>query len=165
MTFLMWAGDRLARVQLHLAGLAVLAILLNISVDVAMRAFFNASFSATTELVSYYYMIPVAFLPIMTLELKGGHIDTDLFYRLFPEPLKRVSRCISGIISVGIYGLLAYFTFVQAVSSTKSGEVAMGVNLLLIWPVRWVLPVVFALAAAAAFLVSVQYVLGARRHD
>ncbi len=165
MTFLLRAGERLARLQLHIASFAVLAILLNISLDVAMRAFFNASFSVTTELVSYYYMIPVVFLPIMTLELQGGHIDTDLFYRFFPQPAKVLSRIVSGVISIGIYGLLAYFTFKQAVSSTKSGEVAMGVNLLPIWPVRWVLPVVFVLAAAAAFLKMLHFLVKGRQDD
>lgn len=165
MIFLIRAGGWLARLQLHLAGLAVLAILVNISVDVIMRAFFSASFSITTELVSYYYMVPLAFLPMMTLELHGGHIDTDLFFRLFPRTLKLLSRVVSGAISIGIYGLLAVFTFKQAMVSTKAGEVAMGVNLLPIWPVRWVLPTVFALAALAALAVTLQYLLGARRDD
>ncbi len=162
MGFLIQAGERLAKLQLHLAGLAVLAILLNISLDVAARAFFNTSFSVTTELVSYYYMVPVVFLPLMTLEVKGEHINTDLFYRYFPEALKTMSRLVSGAISIGIYGLLANFTFKQAIIATKSGEVAMGVNLLPIWPVRWVLPVVFTLCAVIALLVALQSV---RRGD
>ena len=39
----------------------------------------------------------------------------------------------------------------------------MGVNLLPIWPVRWVLPAVFATATAAAILLSIQRIR--RRND
>lgn len=156
---------KLANLQADLAGLAVLAILLTISLDVSMRAVFNAPFSATTEIVSFYYMVPLVFLPIMHLELSNGHIDTDLFYRHFSLPMRKAARLLNGVLSVGIYGLLAWFTLEQALQSTSRGEVAMGVNLLPIWPVRWVLPVVFALATITAFLVLVRRLLGNNPDD
>lgn len=165
MSFLIRCANWLARAQLQIAGLAVLAILLNISLDVIMRALFNAPFSATTELVSYYYMIPVVFLPIMMLELTRSHIDTDLFYRMFPNWLKKLSRVVSGVISIGIYGLLAQYTLQQALSSTARGEVAMGVNMLPIWPVRWFLPVVFTLAAVTALLTTIQFIRQGEQDD
>ncbi|MCY6382200.1 TRAP transporter small permease [Hoeflea prorocentri] len=160
MSLLLRLAERLAHYQLQIAGLAVAAILLTITVDVGMRALFNAPFSVTTELVSYYYMVPLTFLPIMMLEMRGEHIDTTLFYQMFPKSLKKLARVVSGVITIGIYGLLTRFTFAQALTSTASGEVAMGVNLLPIWPVRWVLPVVFALSTVAAFLMTVHYLSG-----
>ena len=159
MTALLRIADRAASALVFLAALAVLAIFLTITVDVGMRALFNAPFSNTIELVSFYYMVPLTFLPIMMLEMRREHIDMDLFYRLFPRSLKWVARAISGAITIGIYGLLAWFTFEQALKSTASGELSMGVNLLPIWPVRWVLPVVFVLATLAAILMTLHFVL------
>jgi TRAP-type C4-dicarboxylate transport system permease small subunit len=96
----------------------------------------------------------------MFLEISKGHIETDLFYQHFPTAMKRIARLIAGVLTIGIYGLLAWFTLEQALRATAQGEVAMGVNLLPIWPVRWVMPVVFALATATALLVLVKRVFG-----
>jgi TRAP-type C4-dicarboxylate transport system permease small subunit len=150
---------RVANFQLTLAAIGVLAILLTISLDVFLRAAFNAPFSATIEIVSYYYMIPVVFFPMMYLEHTGTHIDTDLFYGLFPTGLQKFSDLVSGLITIGIYGLIGFVTFKQAITSTQSGEVAMGVNLLPIWPVRWILPIVFISAAFAATLLTIHRIL------
>ncbi|HEY9020501.1 MAG TPA: TRAP transporter small permease subunit [Paracoccaceae bacterium] len=153
-------AEALASFQANLAGLAVLGILLTISLDVLMRSIFKAPFSATTEIVSYYWMVPAVFLPMMFLEISKGHIETDLFYQHFSVRLKKIARLIAGVLTIGIYGLLAWFTFEQALRATTRGEVAMGVNLLPIWPVRWIMPVVFTLATATALLVLVKRVFG-----
>ena len=149
-------SERLAALQLAIAGLAVLAILLTISADVFLRAAFNAPFSSTIEIVSFYYMVPVAFLPIAALESSDGHIRTDLVYMFFPRGGRIAADLVSGLLTIGIYGLLSWVTFKQAIVSTKSGELAMGVALLPIWPVRWVLPLTFATGTAIAFLLMVQ---------
>lgn len=162
-TVIRLAGS-LARLQLAIAALAVFAILLTVSVDVLLRASVNAPIGATIEIVSFYYMIPLVFFPIMTLELTGGHIDTDLFYRLFPRRLKQISIIVSVLLTTVIYLVLAYFTFKQAVISTNNGEVSMGISHLPIWPVRWVLPFVFATSAVAAFLLCVKR-FGSRDQD
>lgn len=152
--------DRFARLQLAIAALAVLAILLAISLDVVLRTTLSAPLTGTMEVVSFYFMIPVVFLPIMILEVRGEHIDTDLFYRFFPVAAKRLSVIVSGLLSVGIYGLLTYITFEQAISSTERGEVAMGVNLMPVWPVRWILPLAFATSALAAFALTIRNIKG-----
>ena len=105
-------------------------------------------------------MVPAVFLPMMFLEISKGHIETDLFYQHFSVRLKKIARLIAGVLTIGIYGLLAWFTFEQALRATTRGEVAMGVNLLPIWPVRWIMPVVFTLATATALLVLVKRVFG-----
>ena len=156
-------AERLAALQLAVAGLAVLAILGTICVDVFLRAAFNESFSSTIEIVSFYYMVPLAFLPIATLEFMDGHIRTDLFHRLFPVSARTAADVLSAIMTTGIYGLLSWITFKQAIVSTRSSELAMGVALLPIWPVRWVLPFAFATSAAIAFLIIVLHLTGRER--
>ena len=89
-------AEALASFQANLAGLAVLGILLTISLDVLMRSIFKAPFSATTEIVSYYWMVPAVFLPMMFLEISKGHIETDLFYQHFSVRLKKIARLIAG---------------------------------------------------------------------
>ena len=105
-TLIRFAGV-IARLQLILATNAVLALLSTGSLDVILRAALNAPFGATIKIVSFYYMISLVFLPIMTLELTRGHIDTDLFHSLFPQRIRQLSIAVSGALTVGVYGLLA----------------------------------------------------------
>jgi len=158
-------AGRLAALQLTVAGLAVLGILITISLDVFLRTAFKAPFSSTIEIVSFYYMAPIAILPIGTLEVTDGHIRTDLFYRLFPSRLRALSDMVSGVLTVGIYGLLFWVSFKQAVTSTKAGELAMGVALLPVWPVRWIVPFAFGISAAIALLMIVVHLKEDLRND
>lgn len=158
-------AEKLAQLQLIVAALAVLALLLTISLDVILRATVNAPFSATIEIVSFYYMIPIVFFPIMFLEVSDGHIETDLFFRLFPQRMKQFSYAIAGILTIGIYSLLTYVTLKQAISSTQAREVSMGVSLLPIWPARWVLPVVFSSSAVAALILSIKHIMNGTDDD
>lgn len=157
--------DRLAVLQLAMAGLAVLGILVTITVDIAMRALFNSAFSSTIEIVSYYYMAPIAILPIATLELKDRHIRTDLFYRLFPQTGRAVSDIIAGCLTVGIYSLLAWVSWKQALTSTTAGELAMGIAMLPIWPVRWIVPFAFAVSAVIALFLMIHPLIMRRHND
>ncbi|SDX54515.1 TRAP transporter small permease [Litoreibacter albidus] len=147
---------QLAALQLAISAIAVLAILVTVSMDVVMRAAFNAPFSSTIEIVSYYYMIPMAFLPLAMLELRGEHIDTELLYNLMPSPVQKLSTLVAGMLACLIYAVLTYYSFKQAMTSTTAGELAMGVNLLPIWPVRWIMPVAFFMGIIAALLLTLQ---------
>ncbi|MFK8081391.1 MAG: TRAP transporter small permease [Granulosicoccus sp.] len=156
------ALERFARMQLAIAALAIFAILVAISLDVILRSTIRAPLTGTMEVVSFYCMIPVVFLPIMLLEIRGEHIETDLFFRFFPVLAKKLSIIVSGLLSIGIYCLLAFITYEQAISSTSSGEVSMGVNMMPIWPVRWILPFVFASSAIAALVLSIRNLTSSR---
>ena len=165
MTLIYRWTDQIARGQLALAAIAICSILFAISLDVILRTTLRAPLTGTMEVVSFYCMVPVVFLPIMLLELRGEHIETDLFYRLFPLSFKRVSIIISGTLSIGIYGLLTFITFEQALSSTSRGEVSMGVNLMPIWPVRWILPIAFSTSALGALLLLIRNLSRKSPHD
>lgn len=153
----------IAAMQLALAAIAVLGILMTVALDISLRAMANASFSSTIEIVSFYYMIPLAFFPIATLELTDGHIDTDLFFLLFPPLIKALAILVAGGLAVAIYSVLTFVTFNQAIVSTRTNELAMGVNLLPIWPVRWVLPVAFGSGTLAAVLLTVRHLVSEQR--
>ena len=142
--------ETIASYQLTLAAIGVLGVLVAICVDVFCRAVFNAPISATLDIVSFWCMIPVAFFPMMFLETNREHIQTDLFYRMFPSGVRYIADIASNVLAIAIYAILAWLTYQQAVKSTEVHEVSMGVNLLPIWPVRWILPVAFSMAAIAS---------------
>lgn len=148
--------EYLSSFQRSLAGLAVLLILLHISLDVIMRYTLNSPIPATNEVVSFYYMIALTFLPILSLELLDKHIKTDLFFRYFPKKFQRVSIAASGVLAIFFYWLLTYVSFVEAVSATERNEVVMGVHLLPVWPSRWLLPIAFFSASLGSLSSTVK---------
>lgn len=156
--------DKLATFQLMLAAFAVLGILLAIFIDVCSRAIFNAPIGMTLDIVSYWCMIPVTFFPLMYLEIRREHIETDLFYSRFSPRLRHLSDLISGILATAIYVGIAWLTFQQAITATQSQEVSMGVNLIPIWPARWILPLAFGSAAFASILVTVRIFSREEKH-
>lgn len=137
-------------------GLAVLLILVHISLDVIMRYVLNNPIPATNEVVSFYYMIALTFLPILSLELGDNHIKTDLFFRHFPKRFQSISIAASGLLAIFFYWLLTYVCFVEAISATERHEVVMGVHLLPIWPSRWLLPIAFFSASLGTLLSTVK---------
>ncbi|WP_304511597.1 TRAP transporter small permease [Desulfobacula sp.] len=148
--------ESLAHFQNRLAGFAVLLILVHVSLDVLMRYMLNSPIPATLEVVSFYYMIALTFLPMLILEYQDKHIKTDLFFRQFPKALQRVSIAASGLMAVFFYWLLTYVCFEEALSATHRGEVVMGVHLLPIWPARWLLPVAFLSASIGALFSTIR---------
>ena len=67
MTLINQWTDRIPRVQLALAAIAICSILFAISLDVILQT----TLTRTMEVVSFYCMVPVAFLPVVLLELRG----------------------------------------------------------------------------------------------
>lgn len=92
---------------IRLAALALLLMMLHVLADVVGRQVFASPAPATTEVVAYYYMIAVVFLPLPFLELRGRSIAVDLFYGMFPRWMKRVAIVIACVAGIAFWGTLA----------------------------------------------------------
>ena len=96
-----------------LGGLAMLMMMLQICMDAGMRTIAHSSVPGTLEIVSFYYMVAVVFLPL-------AYID--------------------GLVYTFAGLAMAYFTmaaFNTAVAMTNLGEFVLGVILVFTWPARW----------------------------
>lgn len=141
----------LGKISLSIASFSVFIILFLVTIEVVSRLLFGRGFSSTVDIVTYYLMISVALMPLAIVELRSIHIRTDLFYGNFSPRMKLIADILALALSMGFYGIITWTTFDQALKSTLGGEVAMGIHLLPIWPARWILPFVFALAALVCF--------------
>ena len=148
------AGDTLNFV----ASLAVLSVLFIVSINVISRSFFGVSITSAHEIVVFYCMIPIAFLSLLNLELEDGHIVTDLFFGSFPQSVRSLLWTLRCLFTVVIFGMLAWFTFKQAIRATERSEIAMGISQMPIWQARWILPIAFCLAVIGALLAVVQHI-------
>jgi TRAP-type C4-dicarboxylate transport system permease small subunit len=130
-------GDVLMWVALF-AGFLMMA---HTMIDVIGRTVFNHPLAGTTEIVSGYYMVAVAFLPWAWVSQNNGHILVELFTRgLNARQIARLDAGVS-ILTAFYVAIFTWQTFVGAQQATELQETwQAGVHFLPIWPSRWLLP-------------------------
>lgn len=139
------------RTLLVLACIFLIAMMLHITFDVAVRYFFNASIIGTLETVSYYHMVFAVLLPLAYVESQGEHIRVDLIAQALPNWLQLVLYVFACLIGLLFFGALAYQGYLDALRATQRLETIMSNYLFYIWPSRWALPLGFAALWLAIF--------------
>lgn len=133
-----------------LACFMLVLMMLHITLDVAVRYFFNGQIVGTLEVVSFYYMVALVFLALGFVELRSENIRVDLFAQLMPRRAQLGLYIVASLLGLIFFGMLFWQTLADALRATARGEEAMANFDFLIWPSRWSLPVGFA----AAFLAT-----------
>ena len=145
---LRWAAD----IRTVLAAICLLLMMLQMVLDVALKYFLNAPIEGNLEIVSFYHMVGVVFLPLAMVELRHEHINVDLFVRPLPKTFQSFIYAFGCLISATFFAMLAYQTYLDALKATHIGEVMMGSSFVTIWPSRWALPAGFTVLYLAMLL-------------
>lgn len=153
---------RPTRLLAVLGGLAAICMMLHITVDVALRLFFNMPLQGTMEISSYYYMVAIVFLPLAYIDWLREAITADLFFGMFPDWLKIAAVFVTLCGMVAAYGGFAILSFQDALAFMARHEVAMGTGAVPIWAARFIL---VAGLAAATLVNAWQLVLFVRGRD
>lgn len=135
-----WIG-RLIDVLMWVACLTGALMMIHVTIDVAGRVLFNRPLIGTIEIVSGYYMVAVAFLPLPYIARHGGHIIVELFTRNLS--VRNVLRFdIFATVATFLYMcLFTWMTTRSALEKTAVGEVwEAATGYVPIWPSRWLLP-------------------------
>lgn len=124
------------------AGLVVLVMMCHVVLDVFGKVAIGVPVVATTEIVSYYYMVAVIFLPLAYVTHNEGHIMVELFTRnMRPRPLARLEGFV-GVLALALTVWFAWESIGSAWTNTAEGELAeTAADVLQIWPSRWMLPI------------------------
>lgn len=140
---LMVAARLACRGAAVLAGACLILMMAQTVLDVVLTGAFNAPMEGNLEIVSYYYMVAVVFLPLGLVELGHEHINVDLLVaRLRPVARNRV-YVLAGLLAAGFVAMLLAATLADAVEATAIGEMIMGATLVHVWPAKWALPIGF----------------------
>jgi TRAP-type C4-dicarboxylate transport system permease small subunit len=139
----------LAAVGLALLGtLGILLMVVHITLDVVLRSTLSISIPATLELVTRYYLITLALLPLGWVEWRRNMISVEALEGMMSPGLIRISDVLVSLLSAAIYGTLAVATWGKAMEQYQIGAYVMSLNVPMpVWPTYFVLPVAFALAA------------------
>lgn len=139
---------RVGKVLSFLAGLAswistaiIVLMMLHVTADVVGRYVFNTPLPGTIVVVAHYYMIIMVFIALGAAEEKNAHISVEFLTDLMPKTVQGWLTLFAGLVSVVVFGLLAYGGYLEAYKKTRSGaSMEQGSEMIAIWPSYWAIP-------------------------
>lgn len=136
-----------------LGSLGIVAMMLHITLDIILRSTISVSIPATLELVTRYYMITLALLPLAWVEWRRGMISVEALSGLYGENGIRLIDIGVSILSTMIYAVLTLSTWEKAIEQYNIGSYVMSLNFPMpVWPTYFILPISFGLAALVSIV-------------
>ena len=143
--------------------ISVALMMFHITIDVVGKFAMNEPVPATIALVSSYYMVVIAFIPIAYAETRNSHITVEVLTELFPWRAQLHLYSWSYLISASVYGLLTYRTWNEAVRAHGAGSFIMEQSTkLLVWPSYYLLPIGCGLMTMVLIYRFIIYLTGAK---
>lgn len=140
-------ADRVSQGLALIGAVGLLALLVHVSAEVLARNVLGRPIPATNQVVSHYYMVLIAFLPLAWVERQGAMISVELTEGFLSPRMKRASDVLVALIAVVIYAALAWVTWGDAVKAWRVGSfVDVLGRRLPIWPTYFLPPAGFLLA-------------------
>ena len=125
------------------ACVAVVLMMAHISLDVLLR-WIGLPIPATVTIVPHYYMLPIVFLPLALAEKNDSHITVEILVQLFRNRLQRILAVCGWLFSAGVFSILFYQTFLDALDKMSVGTFMIEVDWKIpIWASYFFLPVGF----------------------
>ena len=136
------------RLLTWIAGAALLAMMLHIVADVVANNLLGSPVPLTNAIVTQYYMICVAYLPLAAAELRGAHVAVDLVVnQLAPRPRAWVDGVVQ-VLGTLVYGALALQAWQLALEKLGRDAFLMEqTTRVSTWPSYFVIPIGFGLVA------------------
>ena len=148
MTALDRLADRVSQALALIGALGLVALLVHVAAEVVARNLFGRPIPATNQIVSHYYMVLIAFLPLGWVERSRAMISVELIEGFLPATVRRLSDALVAALSTLIYAAIAWVTVGVAVKNYRVGSFVEVLGWPLpIWPTYVLPPLGFALAA------------------
>jgi TRAP-type C4-dicarboxylate transport system permease small subunit len=139
------------------SAILVTLMMLHIGADVAGKYFFNAPIHGTLEIVSLYYMVAIVYLPLAWGSHDGDQIKVELFLRRLPTRYLLRHDAVIDVLFAAFLGVITWQGIVDALAKTAIHEAReTAIDLLIVWPSRWMVPVGFGVAALYHALRGIQ---------
>jgi len=152
------------RLMLWASLVAGVLMMLHVTVDAAGRTLFNHPFAGTTEIVSAYYMVAVAYLPWAWIARNDQHIVAEMFTHIGPKAFHFWLGIAVKLATMVYTGVFAWQTYLRAAQQTRLGEVwGAGSRFIPVWPSRWLLPLAAGFMTLYLVLRVIRDVAGERQ--
>ncbi|MEW1963713.1 TRAP transporter small permease [Microbacterium sp. NPDC077644] len=138
------AAPRWFRAIEYIAGAAILVIMVHTLANVAARALFNSPLPDTNEWSAFWYLPIAALGGFILAQFAGEHIEATLIYDRLDARNRHVLDIGATLVSIAVSCAFAWFTAMEAAHATSIGLRA-GVTSVVIWPIKWLVPLTFVL--------------------
>jgi TRAP-type C4-dicarboxylate transport system permease small subunit len=139
----------LARGLALIGALCVLAMMVQVTLDVLLKNLFNLRVPFTQALVTRWYMVGAAFLPLGLTEILDRHISVEVLYQTLSARLKRLLGGAVCLFAAGIAALITGPLWEEAMAKYHAGAFETENSQdIAIWGGYFFLPVGFALLTA-----------------
>lgn len=147
----------LDRTLIIIATIGLVAMMLHISLDILFSLILNAPFATTSAIVTNYYMISVAFLPILAAEYRGSHISVSLATNRLPPRAKYFLETAVLALTAAVYALLTAQSWQQATEKLSiTAYTIEQTSKIYTWPSFFMLPAAFG---AMTLLLALKVIL------
>lgn len=157
------------RISVVFASVILLAMMVQVVVDVFMRSFLGAGFPATADLVARYYMVAISLLPLAMTELGRRHIEATIFTDRLRGTMRTVVMLTGFVLGFVVFGLMTYGSALEALKQTgRAAYVEAGTLHFLTWPSYWIPVAAFGLMAIVLAIRLIEVLTGRfdmRAHD
>jgi TRAP-type C4-dicarboxylate transport system permease small subunit len=109
-----------------IASVLLLAIMLLVVLDVALRYFLRAPLGWSYDLVSRYLMVGLFFFSLSPALQHEEHVRVDVLLKHFPPAMRHVAELVTYAAASAVFALIVYVTFSKALHSFEANEVAPG---------------------------------------
>ncbi|WP_225984825.1 MULTISPECIES: TRAP transporter small permease [Noviherbaspirillum] len=138
--------SRITDLATVIGALGIALMMIHITLDVVLRYLFDLPLPGTIAIVSYYYMVIAAFVPLAFAEQKGAHISVEVVTERMPAWIQNHLTGWSYLLSAVIFGMLTVRTWGEAMSKKQIGaSIVQGEASIVLWPTYFILPIGFGL--------------------
>lgn len=88
---------------LWMAAVPLVAMMFHISFDVVSNLVWSLPVPLTNAIVTQYYMIAVAYLPLAATEFRRSHISVDLIVNMMPPQPRRALDVLAQVFSLCMF--------------------------------------------------------------
>lgn len=125
-----------------LGGAIIVMMMLQVSLDVAMKYFINLPITGSLEIVSAYYMVALVWLPLGAVTRDHEHLEVELFTQHLSPPKLAFFKMLGCVLGAVYTGILFWQGFQEAAHQTEIGEVweTATFDIPVFWA-RWFFPI------------------------
>lgn len=121
-----------SRLLLVLAGTALLAMMLLVVTNIAMRQF-ASSFGGTTEVVGWLTAVVVSF-SLAYAQATKAHIELDMLVARMPQGLQRLVQTLVALASLLFFAMVAFKLWEYGILAMQRGTVSQSLRLV-VYPI------------------------------
>ena len=143
---------------LGIAGMIVMVLMaFHVFLNISARWISGKDLDLTLEIVTYYYMVAITFLPLAYVDRMGEHIRADLLTQFLSRGVIEWSDVFFRFALAALLAVLTWKTFESALDQTEIREtINTGTGVVEIWVSRWSLPIGMGAAGFYAAILGIK---------